>query len=543
MQGRTVDFVPFAMFLGVSMCGTAFPVLARILAERNMFRIPLGLLLIACAAIDDIVAFTLLAFAAAMANGGGPGEVFLMVGKLAVFAVVLFVVVRPILEKLVVGPYRRTGKLSLEHLGILFIGLLLSSFITTKIGVHELIGAFLYGAAVPRRGAGNLFHDVAHRVEGVSLQLLLPVFFVVAGQGVNINGLQASDILPIIADPARRLRGQDRRRGHRRPRHRGAQTPVAGRRGDDEHPRTDGVGDPRRRPRCERDQRPRVHDARDHGGDHHRDGRTTAQLGVPATLAGPRHRRGRARRTNAAKDRIAVVVDDADTARPGVELAAAYGGGRDTGAVTLLRLTAGQGNLAAFADDLGELDALRAIAAETGVGVQVISRASADPAADTVAEIERVGAAAVVLPTSMLDLAPAIRRAGADVLVAGGASVDAAGVFVDGSRSGGDEQAALEIGARLALYHRVPLHVRGGVGRRARRQLDRLGVDVRDDDSGARISTDPAEPTRRRRGHGRARRTRPATAPREPRRLARRRCVRADFEHLTSTVNVAWKIP
>ena len=98
MQGRTVDFVPFAMFLGVSMCGTAFPVLARILAERNMFRIPLGLLLIACAAIDDIVAFTLLAFVAAMANGGGPGEVFLMVGKLAVFAVVLFVVARPILE-------------------------------------------------------------------------------------------------------------------------------------------------------------------------------------------------------------------------------------------------------------------------------------------------------------------------------------------------------------------------------------------------------------------------------------------------------------
>ena len=109
VQGQPVDFLPFAMFLGVSMCGTAFPVLARILAERNMFRIPLGLLLIACAAIDDIVAFTLLAFAAAIANGGGVGEVLVMVGKLAMFAAVLFLVVRPILEKFVVGPYRRAG--------------------------------------------------------------------------------------------------------------------------------------------------------------------------------------------------------------------------------------------------------------------------------------------------------------------------------------------------------------------------------------------------------------------------------------------------
>ena len=248
VQGNSVDFIPFAMFLGVSMCGTAFPVLARILAERNMFRIPLGLLLVACAAIDDIVAFTLLAFAAALANGGGVGEVLLMVGQVALFAIVLFVVVRPILEKLVVGPYRRTGRLTLEHLGILFIGLLLSSLVTTMIGVHELIGAFLYGTAVPRRGAGNLFHDVAHRVEGVSLQMLLPVFFVVAGQGVDISGLSLSDVPTILlillvacvgkivgATGAARATGVPKRQ-------------ALGGRGDDEHPRPHRAGDPRRSP-------------------------------------------------------------------------------------------------------------------------------------------------------------------------------------------------------------------------------------------------------------------------------------------------------
>ena len=244
VQGQPVDFLPFAMFLGVSMCGTAFPVLARILAERNMFRIPLGLLLVACAAIDDIVAFTLLALAAALANGGGVGEVLVMVVQLAIFTAVLFLVVRPILEKLVIGPYRRAGTLTLEQLGILFIGLLLSSLVTTKIGVHELIGAFLFGIAVPRRGVGNLFHDVAHRVEGVSLQLLLPVFFVIAGQGVNIAGLSLSDVSHHPAHPASSPASASSSAPTAAAPDRCAEAPGLGGGDDDEHPRADGVGHP-----------------------------------------------------------------------------------------------------------------------------------------------------------------------------------------------------------------------------------------------------------------------------------------------------------
>ena len=173
------------------------------------------------------------------------------------------------------------------------------------------------------------------------------------------------------------------------------------------------------------------------------------------------------KRTNAAKDRVAVVIDDPNEARPGVELAAAYGGGRDTGSVTLLRLTEDTGGLEAFVDNLGELDALRATAAQIGVNVHVISRASSNPAADTVAEVERLGVAAVVLPPKLLSMAPAVRRAGADVIVAGATPIGAAGVQVRGG-SDADDQAALEVGTRLALFHRVPLHVSGGVGRRAR---------------------------------------------------------------------------
>ena len=491
VQGRAVDFGPFAMFLGVSMCGTAFPVLARILAERNMFKIPLGLLLIACAAIDDIVAFTLLALAAALANGGGAGEVVLMMGQVAVFAAVLFIVVRPILDKLVVGPYRRTGKLGLDHLGILFIGLLLSSFVTTKIGVHELIGAFLYGAAVPRRGASNLFHDVAGKVEGVSLQLLLPVFFVVAGQGVNIKGLRAADILPTVAIFAVAVVGKVV----------GATSAAL------------ATGVPRRQAFAVGTlmntrgltELVILQVARDANVINDRVYTMLVIMAVLTTaMAGPMLRwvypnrwlqrdiaEAERKRTSAATDRIAVVVDQPDDAVRSVELAAAYAGGRETGAVTLLRFTPSGAGIGDLADQLGEMDALRAAAARAGVGVQVISRPAADPAAAIVAELERVAPAAVVLPPGMRDLAPAIRRSGADVLVVGGVPVDSAGVQVEGG-SGSDDQAALEIGARLALFHGVPLHVRGGLGRRASQQLDRLGVDVRSDDAGAPISTEPA---------------------------------------------------
>jgi Kef-type K+ transport system membrane component KefB len=489
VQGRSVDFIPFAMFLGVSMCGTAFPVLARILAERNMFKIPLGLLLIACAAIDDIVAFTLLAFASALANGGGPAEVGWMLLQVAIFVVVLFTVVRPIIGKLVVEPYRRTGKLGLEHLSILFIGLLLCSFVTTKIGVHELIGAFLFGTAVPRRGATNLFHDVAGKIEGVSLQLLLPVFFVVAGQGVNIKGLSASDIGPVLAIIAVACIGK-----------------IVGAAGA---ARITGV--PRRQALAVGTlmntrgltELVILQVARDASVINDRVYTMLVIMAVVTTaMAGPMLKwvypdrwlqrdiaEAERKRTSSATDRIAVVVDDPTDAEAAVELAAAYGGGRDTGDVTLVRMTASGSGLGDFADNLGEMDALRAAAARAGVGVHVISRAAADPGAEVVAELGRVAPSAVVLPPTMHDLGPAIRRNGADVLLVGGAPIGEAGLQVEGGR-GNSELAALEIGSRLALYHRVPLHVRGGLGRRARQQLDRLGVDVREDDGGLLVTTD-----------------------------------------------------
>ena len=199
VAGESVAIVPFALFMGVAMSGTAFAVLARILTERNMFRIPLGMLAIACAAIDDIVVFALLTMVVSIASSASLAHLPVALGELVLFVVVLFAVVRPVLDRVVLPRYRAAGKLGPDVLALLLAGALASAYVAHLIGLASLIGAFLFGAAVPRRQTSSLAHEVSEQVEGVSVVVLLPVFFVVTGLGVDIGGLGWSGMLPLAA--------------------------------------------------------------------------------------------------------------------------------------------------------------------------------------------------------------------------------------------------------------------------------------------------------------------------------------------------------
>ena len=132
-RGRTgdkVSLLAFALFLGAAMSITAFPVLARILTERRMHRTPIGMLALACAAIDDVIAWTLLAVVVAVAGGRSAG-VALVLCLTALYALVMFFVVRPLLARLVArlprgrapdarharGDPRRAAALGVRHRG------------------------------------------------------------------------------------------------------------------------------------------------------------------------------------------------------------------------------------------------------------------------------------------------------------------------------------------------------------------------------------------------------------------------------------------
>ena len=193
VDGEQVGFLPFALFLGVAMSITAFPVLARILAERNMHRIPTGVLALACAAVDDVFAWALLALVVAIVSATSLGSVGLILGLSVVFALVMFLGVRPLLLRMV-PRYQQAGGLTPDMMAIVLVGILASAFITEEIGIHFIFGAFIFGVIMPRQGAGALTHAITDRLEQVSVLLLLPVFFVVTGLGVDVGAIDLTGL-------------------------------------------------------------------------------------------------------------------------------------------------------------------------------------------------------------------------------------------------------------------------------------------------------------------------------------------------------------
>jgi len=180
---RDVPFTVFALFLGVSLSVTAFPVLARILTDRNLHKTPLGIVALTCAAVDDVTAWCLLAFVVSVAQArvGGAAKTVLWT---LVFVIAVLVVVRPLLDKLS-RHVDRVGHLTQTTMAVLFIALLLSALVTEGIGIHALFGAFLLGAVIPCEG--RIAREVTHRLEYPVIVLLLPAFFAFTGMRTQIG--------------------------------------------------------------------------------------------------------------------------------------------------------------------------------------------------------------------------------------------------------------------------------------------------------------------------------------------------------------------
>ena len=181
-----VRYLPFALFMGVAMSVTAFPVLARILIERRMLRRPVGALSMAGAAIDDVTAWCLLALAAAIAGSGESSHALQVVALAALFTAAMLLVGRRLLGR-VSKAYDEVGHVPTLWLGFIFVGVLLSAFVAQQIGIAAIFGAFVMGLIMPRRA--GLTADVSARFENFVVLVLLPLFFVVTGLRTEVNAL------------------------------------------------------------------------------------------------------------------------------------------------------------------------------------------------------------------------------------------------------------------------------------------------------------------------------------------------------------------
>ncbi len=185
-------FVAFALFCGAALSVTAFPVLARILADHGLTRTPLGVTAIACAAADDVTAWALLAGVVALAQVEYEAFLTTFVGICAYGALVV-VVLRPALRRL----DRASDLQDTTRFAALMVLVLFSAWATESAGVHALFGAFVLGALVPTDGA--LARCVVPRLQDAVTVLLLPTFFVVTGLRTDLGGLTSSDDLWALA--------------------------------------------------------------------------------------------------------------------------------------------------------------------------------------------------------------------------------------------------------------------------------------------------------------------------------------------------------
>jgi len=183
LAGPGIPFSAFALFMAVSMSITAFPVLARIIEERRMSGSMLGTTAIACAAVDDVTAWCLLAFVVAIVKANGIGGSVMTIALTLVFIAAMLFIVKPRIARIVERlPHMRTGT---AFMAAIFSFVFASALFTEVIGIHALFGAFLASICMPQdRGLRQFLRE---RLETFSSTFLLPLFFAFTGLRTQIG--------------------------------------------------------------------------------------------------------------------------------------------------------------------------------------------------------------------------------------------------------------------------------------------------------------------------------------------------------------------
>lgn len=174
-----VTFWPFALFMASAMSITAFPVMARILKERRATSTTVGRLSLPGAAVADALAWVMLALVVVLAGSGRDwGHFSRTLAGLAVLALILFSVVRPVVASLL-ARFAADGRPEGSLLAILLIGAFGCAYVTAILDIHAVFGAFLFGVCLPRDD--RLLASLIERIEHVALIVMMPIFFALAG--------------------------------------------------------------------------------------------------------------------------------------------------------------------------------------------------------------------------------------------------------------------------------------------------------------------------------------------------------------------------
>ena len=187
----SVNFTGFALFMGAAMSITAFPVLARILTDRDMLGTKLGALAIACAAVDDATGWCILAYIVVLvrAHHETSTPLWLTLGGLLAFLLAMLYLVRPWLRRFGKA-CREQGQLSENALAVIVLVTLASALMTERLGLHLLFGSFLAGVVMPK---GKKFvRYIVEKFETATVVIFLPLYFAFTGLRTSIRVIQGA---------------------------------------------------------------------------------------------------------------------------------------------------------------------------------------------------------------------------------------------------------------------------------------------------------------------------------------------------------------
>ena len=186
LSDDSVTFTGFALFMGAAMSVTAFPVLARILTERDLLRTRVGTVTLACAAVDDVTAWCILAGVVALVRSSSEGlPLWATLAGSTAFILAMVFVARPLLKRLEGSYARKGGRITQDMLAGILLVALASAWTTEWLGIHALFGAFLAGAVCPK---GEAFvRALTEKLEDLTVVLLLPLFFAFTGLRTRIG--------------------------------------------------------------------------------------------------------------------------------------------------------------------------------------------------------------------------------------------------------------------------------------------------------------------------------------------------------------------
>ncbi|HVY91152.1 MAG TPA: cation:proton antiporter [Bryobacteraceae bacterium] len=188
LSHQGVSFTSFALFMGSAMSITAFPVLARILTERNLLGTRMGTLSISCAAVDDVTGWCILAYIVILVRAeSSSASLWATIGGVIAYIAVMMLGIRRLLPRFE-SSLKRHGRLTENALAFMITLAMLSALTTEKLGIHSLFGAFFLGAIMPKSAAFT--RAVGDKLESLTVVALLPLFFAFSGLRTSLGAVQ-----------------------------------------------------------------------------------------------------------------------------------------------------------------------------------------------------------------------------------------------------------------------------------------------------------------------------------------------------------------